>query len=109
MRRQRTMRTALAVVALPVRRPRRPDLGATCGINAQQVATAKVAFVGTLTAASAAGDFATFAVSEVWGPEDLPAVVQISEHARAMEHAARPPRAHSNTWCSRTRSARAWW
>lgn len=79
MRRRSATRTAVAIgvawmgVALAV-----PTLGATCGMTAQIVGNAKVAFVGTLTAASGAGDLATFAVTEVWGPEDLPAVVQIT-------------------------------
>ena len=79
MRPRSATRTAVAIgvawmgVALAV-----PVLGATCGITAQIVGNAKVAFVGTLTAASGAGDLATFTVTEVWGPEDLPAVVQIT-------------------------------
>jgi len=55
-----------------------PAGAATCGINERQVASAYVVFVGTMTAASATGDRATFAVSEVWSARDLPAVVQVS-------------------------------
>jgi hypothetical protein len=58
-------------IALPVG-------AATCGMNERQVANADVVFVGTMTAASAAGDRATFAVTEVWSARDLPAVVQIT-------------------------------
>ena len=60
-----------AAFALPAR-------AATCGMNEKQVANADVAFVGTMTAASATGDRATFAVTEVWSARDLPAVVQIT-------------------------------
>ena len=63
-----------AAIALPMR-------AATCGMNEKQVANADVAFVGTMTAASATGDRATFAVTEVWSARDLPAVVQISSTA----------------------------
>jgi hypothetical protein len=58
-----------------------PAGAATCGMNEKQVANADVVFVGTMTAASAAGDRATFAVTEVWSARDLPAVVQISSTA----------------------------
>ena len=60
-----------AAVALPAG-------AATCGMNEKQVLNADVAFVGTMTAASATGDRATFAVTEVWSARDLPAVVQVS-------------------------------
>jgi hypothetical protein len=63
-----------AAIALPAH-------AATCGMNEKQLANADVAFVGTMTAASAAGDRATFAVTEVWSARDLPAVVQISSTA----------------------------
>jgi hypothetical protein len=58
-----------------------PAGAATCGMNEKQVANADVAFVGTMTAASTAGDRATFAVTEVWSARDLPAVVQVSSTA----------------------------
>lgn len=61
-------------IALPAR-------AATCGMNEKLVANASVAFVGTMTAVSATGDRATFAVTEVWSARDLPAVVQISTTA----------------------------
>lgn len=71
-----------AAIALPVR-------AATCGMNENLVANADVAFVGTMTALSATGDRATFAVTEVWSARDLPPVVQIS--TTAGEWAMSPP------------------
>ena len=54
-----------------------PAQAATCGPDAPTLARADVAFVGTLTSANAVGDRATFAVAEVWGAVDLPAVVEV--------------------------------
>ena len=53
-----------------------PAQAASC-LDAVLVSRADVVFVGTLTAVSAAGDRATFAVVEVWGVGDLAPVVEV--------------------------------
>jgi hypothetical protein len=54
-----------------------PAQGATCGPDAPTLARADIVFIGTLTSANAVGDRATFAVVEVWGAAELPAVVEV--------------------------------
>jgi hypothetical protein len=62
---------AASLLALPVS-------AATCVSDPASVAAADVAFVGTLTSTSAAGDQVTLAVQEVWSAGDLPAAVGVN-------------------------------